>query len=159
TGGIDPFGVAAADLNGDGLVDLVAANSSSGTVGVLVNNSMGTTAAKTSTTLSTSTATAVFGPRVTLTATVTSDAGVPAGSVTFLDGTTVLGTARVNVAGQATIRVSLGVGNHELIASFAGIGNFADSTGVAALTVNRASTIVALGSSVNPAATGQAVTF
>ena len=37
TGGNDPFGVAAADLNGDGLVDLVAANSSSSTVGVLLN--------------------------------------------------------------------------------------------------------------------------
>jgi hypothetical protein len=159
TGGDDPKGVAAADLNGDGLVDLVATNSSSSTVGVLVSNSTGTTATKTSTTLSTSTATAVSGQRVTLTTTVTSDAGVPTGSVTFLDGTTVLGTARVGDAGQATIRVLLGVGNHELIASFAGTGNFTDSTGLADLTVNRASTTVALASSVNPAATGQAVTF
>src|SRR5262249_10532406 len=77
TGGNDPEGVAAADLNGDGLTDLVAANSSSSTVGVLLNNSTGTTAAKTSTTLSTSTATAVSGQLVTLTTTVTSDAGVP----------------------------------------------------------------------------------
>src|SRR5262249_10367638 len=36
TGGNDPFGVAAADLNGDGLVDLVAANTSSNSVGVLL---------------------------------------------------------------------------------------------------------------------------
>src|SRR5262245_40162418 len=159
TGGNGPEGVAAADLDGDGLVDLVAANASSGTVGVLLNTSTGTTAAKTGTDLSTSTATAVFGQRVTLTAGVTSDAGLPTGTVTFRDGTTVLGTAPVNAAGQATLAVSLGVGNHELVASFAGTGNFADSTGVADVTVNRAATTVSLGSSANPAATGQAVTF
>jgi hypothetical protein len=161
TGGNDPEGVAAADLNGDGLVDLVAANTSSSTIGVLVNSSTGTTAAKTSTELSTSTTTAVSGQRVTLTTTVTSDAGVPTGTVTFLDGTTVLGTvARLDAAGQATIRVLLGVGNHVLTASFAGTGGFADSTSAAVTeTVNRASTTVALGSSVNPAVTGQAVTF
>ena len=37
TGGDDPEGLAAADLNGDGLVDLVAANAGSSTVGVLIN--------------------------------------------------------------------------------------------------------------------------
>src|SRR5262249_20509331 len=129
------------------------------TVGVLLNTSTGTTAAKTSTTLTTSIATAVFGQQVTLTATVTSAAGVPTGTVTFLDGTTVLGTAQVNAAGQATLAVSLDVGSHALTASFAGTGGFADSTGVADVTVNRAATTVALRSSVNPAVTSQAVTF
>src|SRR5262249_22145799 len=116
-------------------------------------------AAATTTTLSTSTATAVFGQPVTLTAAVTSAAGVPTGTVTFLDGNTVLGTAQVN-AGQATLPVSLGVGNHALTASFAATGNFANSTSAAvAVTVNRAATAAALASSLNPAVTGQALTF
>jgi hypothetical protein len=84
---------------------------------------------------------------------------VPTGTVTFLDGTTVLGTARVNDAGQATLAVSLGAGSHALTASFAGTGGFADSFDLADLTVNPAATAVVLSSLVNPAATGQAVTF
>ncbi len=164
TGGNDPFGVAAADLNGDGLVDLVAANSSSSTVGVLVNTSAAPAPAPAATTatLGTSAPTAVFGQTVLLTAIVNSQAGVPVGTVTFLDGTTVLGTALVNFAGQATLGVSLDVGSHSLTASFAGARGFgfADSTSAAVTeTVNRAATTVALASSVNPAVTGQAVTF
>src|SRR5262249_13868446 len=81
------------------------------------------------------------------------------GTVTFRDGNTVLGVAQVNAAGQATLLVSLGVGNHTLTASFAG-GDFGDSTSAAVTeTVNRAATAVALGSSVNPAVAGRAVTF
>src|SRR5262249_5833260 len=129
------------------------------TVGVLLNNSAPFTAAKTTTTLGTSAPTAVFGQTVLLTASVSSQAGVPTGTVTFLDGTTVLGTAQVNDAGQATLAVSLDGGSHALTASCAGTGGSADSTGVADVTVNRAATTVALGSSVNPAVTGQAVTF
>jgi hypothetical protein len=163
TGGNDPEGVAAADLNGDGLVDLVAANSSSSTVGVLVNTSTAPApAATTTTTLGTSAPTAVFGQTVLLTASVNSLAGVPVGTVTFLDGTTVLGTAPVNAAGQATLGVSLDVGSHALTASFAGTRGFgfADSTSAAVTeTVNPAATTVALASSVNPTVTGQAVTF
>jgi hypothetical protein len=85
---------------------------------------------------------------------------VPTGTATFREGTTVLGTAPVNAAGQATLAVSLGVGNHALTASFAGTGNFTGSTSaVVAETVNPATTAVSLIPSVNPAVTGQAVTF
>src|SRR5262249_33696473 len=122
TGGDGPEGVAAGDLNGGGLVELGAGKTPPSAARGLLDNSTGATAAKTFTTFSTSTATAVFGQRVTLTATVTSAAGVPTGTVTFRDGTRVLGTAPVNAAGQATLAVSLGVGNHELIASFVGTG-------------------------------------
>jgi hypothetical protein len=160
TGGNDPFGVAAADLNGDGRVDLVAANTSSNSVGVLLSTSTPVTAAGTTTTLRTSTATAVFGQIEMLTATVTSPAGTPIGSVIFRDGTTVLGFVPLDAAGRATIPVSLGIGTHALTASFAGTTGFADSDSAAtAVTVNPGATTVALRSSLNPAATGQAVTF
>src|SRR5262249_45658033 len=105
-------------------------------------------------------ATAVFGQTVVLTATVNSAEGTPTGTVTFRDGARVLGTAPVNGAGQATLAVALGVGNHALTASFTGTDDFADSTSAAAaVTVNPPATTLALGSSVNPAATGQAVPF
>jgi hypothetical protein len=90
---------------------------------------------------------------------VTSPAGVPTGTVTSVDGTTVLGTAQLN-AGQAVLPVSLGVGNHQLTAVYGGAAGFAGSTSAAsAVTVSPAATAVMLGSSLNPAVTGQAVTF
>jgi streptogramin lyase len=117
-------------------------------------------AAGTTTALRTSVATAVFGQTVLLTATVNSPAGAPTGTVTFLDGNTVLGSAPVNAAGQAVFAVSLGVGNHALTASFAGTGDFAGSTSAAVTpTVNRASTAVAVSPSMDPAVIGQSLTF
>src|SRR5262249_17371467 len=142
------------------LVDLVAANSSSSNVGVLLNTSTPVVDAPTTTTLSTSTATAVVGQIETLTATVSSQAGTPIGTVFFRDGNTLLGSAPLAAAGQATLPTSLFVGTHAVPASFFGVSGFAASDSAAvAVTVNRASTTVALASSLNPAATGQAVTF
>src|SRR5262249_4028565 len=118
------------------------------------------TSAATTTTLRTSTGNAVFGQTEMLTATVNSQAGVPIGAVIFKDGNRQLGIAQLDANGQATLPVSLGVGNHALTASFVGTGAFAASTSTAAaVTVNCAATTVALTSSLNPAVTGQRVTF
>jgi hypothetical protein len=145
-------------LGGNDVVD--ASGLPAGLIGLTVNLGDGQAAAATTTTLQTSTATAVFGQTVLLTATVNSAAGVPTGTVTFLDGNTALGTAPLNAAGQAMLTVLLGVGDHALTASFVGTGGFAGSISAAsAVTINPAATTVALGSSVNPAVTGQAVTF
>jgi predicted extracellular nuclease len=63
----------------------------------------------------------VTGNPVTLTATVSAPAP-PAGSVTFLDGTTVLGT------GPATLTVTLASGSHSITARFEGDANLQPST-------------------------------
>jgi len=72
---------------------------------------------------------AVAGQSLTFIATVTAPAGTPGGTVTFLDGTTPLGTAQINGAGTATLTLSnLARGSHSITASYAGIGNFLGAT-------------------------------
>jgi hypothetical protein len=157
SGGANPFGVATGDFNGDGRPDLVVANTFSNIVGVLLSTSA---PAATATALAVDANPAIVGQTETLTATVNAQAGTPSGTVAFLDGNTMLGTATVNANSQAVLTVSLGVGNHALTASFAGTDGFSGSISpVVTETVNRAATTVALNSSVNPALTGQAVTF
>ena len=64
-----------------------------------------------------------FGGPVTITATVTSTAGTPTGTVTFNDGITVLGTATLT-NGTASITTSnLAVGTHPITATYAGDTN------------------------------------
>jgi Bacterial Ig-like domain (group 3)/FG-GAP repeat len=56
-------------------------------------------------------------------------AGVPTGTVTFFDGTRVLGTVQLDAHGQAYLDVSaLPRGTHSLTATFSGDGNFLAST-------------------------------
>jgi hypothetical protein len=65
---------------------------------------------------------------VTLTASVSSPAGTPSGSVTFYNGTTALGTATLK-SGTATLTTaSLSVGTDSLSAAYSGDSNFAGVT-------------------------------
>ncbi|HWW75894.1 MAG TPA: Ig-like domain repeat protein, partial [Pyrinomonadaceae bacterium] len=75
------------------------------------------------------------GQLVTLTATVTSAAGVPTGTVTFRDGGNVLacsnaGGQALGVGGAATCTTTaLGAGGHALTAEYSGDANFLAGTG------------------------------
>ena len=90
-----------------------------------------------------------FGQSVTFTATVTSGNGVPAGTVTFTEGPTVLASAvPVDGAGHAAFATSaLAAGSHVVTAAFTGAAGWANSSGddsAAPQVVNPAQTTVTL---------------
>lgn len=89
----------------------------------------GTLAAATSTIVTSSVNPAVFGQSITFTASVTSSgAGIPTGTVTFMDGATSLGTATLNATGTATIpTAALSVASHSVTAVYGGNANFSAS--------------------------------
>src|SRR6266403_1526695 len=81
-------------------------------------------------------ANAVAGSAVTLTATINSTGGTPTGEIVFHDGNASLGSAPLNGAGIATLRINtLAAGAHSLTASYAGDGKFGSSTS-AAVSIN-----------------------
>jgi streptogramin lyase len=118
------------------------------------------TAASTTTTLTVSPNPAVVGQTATLTATVSSAAGTPAGTVTFFDGGTALGSATLNASGQASLTIALGAGGHSLTASFGATSAFAASNSAAVTeAVAPAATTTALSASLASVVSGQSVTF
>ena len=117
------------------------------------------TRAATSTSLTSSLNPATYGQAITLTATVTSTAGVPTGSVTFTDGGTTLGSAPVNGSGVATLVVSLPAGARALTATYSGNSNFDGSAGNLTGSMAVATTSTTLNSSPNPSSPGQPVAF
>jgi hypothetical protein len=74
------------------------------------------------------------GTPVVLTATVHASTGTPTGMVTFYDGTTVLGTARVDGRGVATLTISTLVAGRHAISAFYS-GDVMDGTSVSVLTI------------------------
>ena len=84
----------------------------------------------TTTAIVASTATLVVGQPVTFTATVSSTAGTPTGTVTFMNGTTALGSpVTLNSSGVATLQLStLPSGLNVVTASYSGDNNYAVST-------------------------------
>jgi hypothetical protein len=89
------------------------------------------TTVATSTALTSSPNPSTFGQSVTFTATVTSGAGVPSGTVTFTQGATVWASGvAVNGAGQASFSTpALAVGKHILTATFTGASGWGNSIG------------------------------
>jgi hypothetical protein len=105
----------------------------------------------------------IFGQPVTVTATIHSSgpgAGTPTGSVTFMDGATVLGNASLSNAGVASITVSsLSAGSHTIAASYGGDSAFLAASSSLGQTVRKDSTTTAGSAPASPANFGQALTF
>jgi hypothetical protein len=155
-GGSDCNTVAVGDVNGDGKQDIVATIGYSNLVSVLLSGTLEDTATALSSTPNPSN----YGQTVTFTASVSSTAGTPTGTVIFYDSLTSIGSATLS-GGTATISVSsLAAGTHSITAAYQGSGTFAGSTSAPlSQTVSIATTTTSLTSSLSPAGTGQSVTF
>jgi len=113
--------------------------------------------ASTTTSLTASPNPATPGQTVTITATVApSDA---TGTVTFVDGTNPIGTARLNNGAASLTTASLAAGSHSLTATYSGDGTFSGSSGAVTLVVGKASTTTNLTASPTSLSPGQSVTL
>ena len=121
----------------------------------------------TTTSLAVSPAAPVFGQPVTLTATVgaaSSGPGVPvpSGTVNFLDGGTLVGTASLQ-GGSASVALpgSLSVGSHSFTASYGGDTSYSagGTSSATAMVVGKSPSAVGVASSANPSFFGQSVTW
>jgi sugar lactone lactonase YvrE len=114
----------------------------------------------TTTTLTSTSATVSQGTSVQFAAQVSSNAGIPGGTIQFFDGSTLLGTATVNAAGVATFSVSnLLVGQHNIVATYTGDNNNSPSTSTSFTQIIQPVTMVALTSDHNPTSTGAVLVF
>ena len=102
-----------------------------------------------------------YGQSVTFTATLTGPNTIPTGTVTFLDGATVIGTGTLDATGKTTMATSaLVVGNHPITAQYGGDSNFGAVTSSSITqTVNAVAATVTVTSSINPSSFGQSVDF
>jgi hypothetical protein len=118
----------------------------------------------TTTTVTASPGSSVFGQTVTVTANVIASgggAGTPSGPVTFSDGATTLGSSTLDNNGKASLSISsLSVGTHSIVAKYGADNNFLESASVAAsATVNKSPTVTTLAATPNPSVFGQTVTL
>ena len=117
----------------------------------------------TTTALTSSPNPSIYGQSVTFIAVVTSSLGAPppdGETVTFMKGTTVLGTGTLS-GGSASLSTSaLPVGANNIAAVYGGDANLVGSKSkLMNQVVNKATTVTALASSQNPSSSGQPVTF
>ncbi len=106
-------------------------------------------------------ANAVPGSAVTLTATINSTGGTPTGEIAFQEGNASLGSAPLDGAGVAALRINtLAAGAHSLTASYSGDGKFGGSMS-AAVTITIANADFSLSATPTSAAViaGQSTQF
>jgi hypothetical protein len=118
--------------------------------------------AATTTNLSASPNPVTAGQVLVLTAKVAANDSVsPTGTVTFLNGSTLLGTSSLNSSGVATLSTaSLAPGTYSLTAKYGGDGNSLTSTSSAvSVTVKAESTTTSLAATPNPVAAGRELTL
>ena len=116
--------------------------------------------ASSSTYLTSSANSSVSGQSVTLTATVGGGSGTPSGIVTFLDGTTTLGTATLDANGNAAFTTAeLGLGSNDIVAVYSGDSTYASNAATLTQSVVQASSTSSLSSSATSSPLGQPVTF
>src|SRR6266567_8254800 len=117
---------------------------------------------QTTTTLTSTPNPSLAGQAVTLSTTVTAVApavGIPTGTVTFMDGATVLGTATLTNGSASLVTSTLTTGNHSLTTVYSGSANFNASTSAAVTQVVNSQTTTSLTAPPNPSVFGQAVTL
>ena len=118
----------------------------------------------TTTTLSSSLNPSIYGQAVTFTAVVSSGIGAPPDgeTITFMDGTTILGTGALSggSASYTTSALELLAGTYSIKAVYGGDSKFLGSKSTAvSQVVGKATSTTTLASSRNPSSFGQSVTF
>ncbi len=138
--------------------DATFATSTSTAVSVVVKNLTTTT-----TTLNASNFSPTAGTAVTITSNTIGTGAAVTGTVTFKEGSTVLGTGTIDGSGNATLTTStLTVGTHSIVATYAGNTTFSTSTSaVISITVKAAiaASSAALTASATTVTAGQGITF
>ncbi len=103
---------------------------------------------------------ATYAQPVSLTAVVTSDGGIPAGTVEFTDGDVVIGSAVLNPNGVAVLTISsLRPGAHNVIANYVGDASATASVSAPLVLDVKQTTSLALTSNANPAQTLSPISF
>jgi hypothetical protein len=155
-----PVALAAADMNGDGIPDLVIVNQGSNTASLLFSN--GNSKLPVTISLTSSLNPAGLGQPVTFKATVSSNGGahMPTGTVQFLDGSTPLGTEPLQGGSAVLTTSTLVTGAHSITAAYSGDVNFNPRTSSPltqviegppdfAMTISPAGTTISAGNSAN----------